>query len=366
MSLRSITIYIGKLLLSGAIFTVAMPIGGLLAGLSGLQQPSMPDGVETASSMLYLALGSPLFALILALLASGLAGGFLARSLVLGFFSWCVYSLNTAIESLAFTSITCSQAAFTAVTFFFPCFACGAMVSILFPQPPGSAKWLAAARDYFLHRKALDWAWRFILAMLVFVPVYIGFGVLVQPLTGEYFRQQMYGLTMPSEAEMFTVLTIRSILFLLACLPVIAGWQKSRWSLFLGLGLGLFILVGFLYMLAADYMPLAIRIPHTLEILADSFVHAGLLVVLLARKNMPEPTAEIPLSEQGRYKICIKEEIDDKWFAWFDGFTIQRSESGGTLLMGTVMDQAALHGVMAKIRDLNLTLISVNQVESKG
>jgi len=90
---------------------------------------------------------------------------------------------------------------------------------------------------------------------------------------------------MPSQTEVLLVLTIRSVLFLLACLPVIIAWQKSRWNLFLSLGFGMFMLVGLLYMLVADYMPLAIRIPHTLEILADSFVHAGLLVWLLTKRS---------------------------------------------------------------------------------
>jgi len=60
-------------------------------------------------------------------------------------------------------------------------------------------------------------------------------------------------------------------------------WQRSKRSLFLSLGFALFVLVGFLYMLGAYYMPLNIRIPHTLEILADSFAYAGVLVVLLAK-----------------------------------------------------------------------------------
>jgi len=90
---------------------------------------------------------------------------------------------------------------------------------------------------------------------------------------------------MPSQEEILLVLSVRSVLFLLACLPIVVMWQRSTWSLFLNLGFALFVLVGFLYMLGAYYMPLAVRVPHTLEILADSFTHAGLLVVLLAKSN---------------------------------------------------------------------------------
>lgn len=67
----------------------------------------------------------------------------------------------------------------------------------------------------------------------------------------------------------------------------------------------------------------------------------------------------------GCYEIRIREPIDDKWLPWFDEFAITRTEGGETLLTGSVPDQSALYGLLAKIRDLNLTLISVNQIEPK-
>jgi len=281
MSLKSTIKYFGKLLLSGAVFVIAMPLGGLLATLLGFQQPVMPEGTTDSNNLLYLVLESPLFALALSLLAVGIAGRYMARALTLGLFGWFVYSLNTVIESIAFLNMPPSGAAFTAITFLLPCLACGAVTARLFQPVNPNIGWMTAARTFFNQRSALSWSWRFIAAALVFVPIYLSFGSLVVPFTGEYFRQQMYGLTMPSQTEVIMVLTIRSVLFLLACLPIIITWQKSKWNLVLSLGFGLFSLVGLLYMLGADYMPLAIRIPHTLEILADSFVHAGLLVILL-------------------------------------------------------------------------------------
>jgi hypothetical protein len=67
----------------------------------------------------------------------------------------------------------------------------------------------------------------------------------------------------------------------------------------------------------------------------------------------------------GRYQIRIKEQISDKWLDWFDEFAITRTESGETLLTGRIGDQSALHGLLAKIRDLNLTLISVSRIETE-
>ena len=59
------------------------------------------------------------------------------------------------------------------------------------------------------------------------------------------------------------------------------------------------------------------------------------------------------------YQIKIKGFLDDKWSDWFDGFTITHQGEAETLLSGPVSDQGALHGMLAKIRDLGLHLISV-------
>ena len=65
----------------------------------------------------------------------------------------------------------------------------------------------------------------------------------------------------------------------------------------------------------------------------------------------------------GWYEIRIKEEISENSLTWFEDFTVIRTMSGETVLTGVLADQSALHGLLGKIRDLNLTLISVNQVE---
>ncbi len=67
--------------------------------------------------------------------------------------------------------------------------------------------------------------------------------------------------------------------------------------------------------------------------------------------------------EPGNYEICILESISDRWLEWFGEFTLTHIPSGETLLTGPIADQSALHGLLARIRDLNLTLISVNRIE---
>src|SRR3954466_517291 len=64
----------------------------------------------------------------------------------------------------------------------------------------------------------------------------------------------------------------------------------------------------------------------------------------------------------GCYEIRIKGHLDNRWAAWFDGMTITREDNGDTRLTGPVVDQAALHGVLRKVRDLGTPLLSVIRV----
>jgi hypothetical protein len=62
------------------------------------------------------------------------------------------------------------------------------------------------------------------------------------------------------------------------------------------------------------------------------------------------------------YQIRIKSALDSQWSDWFEGFSITLEEDGNTLLTGIVVDQAALHGLLKKIRDLGMILVSIAQV----
>ncbi len=64
-----------------------------------------------------------------------------------------------------------------------------------------------------------------------------------------------------------------------------------------------------------------------------------------------------------RVEITVKKRIDSNWSEWFENMTIRHTEQNETILCGTVVDQAALYGLLAKLRDLGLALVSVNSVE---
>jgi hypothetical protein len=68
--------------------------------------------------------------------------------------------------------------------------------------------------------------------------------------------------------------------------------------------------------------------------------------------------------EPGRYEIRLAGHLDQRWAEWFDGLTLTHQSDGTTVLHGPVVDQAALHGLLQKVRDLGLPLVSVAQVAS--
>jgi hypothetical protein len=280
MNIKQLLIDLGKLILCGIAFAVGVIAGGMVATLLRLPSPSMPEGMDPATAGVVLMLEGPLFALALAVIARGLTGGFLTRAFVLSLFAWIPYTVNTQLEAAIFSTMA-NSFWFSIVDFLVPSILCGAAVAFLFPPDRRGTGLIESFKSFFSQRTAAAWLWRLGVAAVAFMPIYYFFGMLVVPFTAEYYRQNMYGLTMPGLDQILVVLFVRSVLFLIACLPVIVMWRESRSSLFFRLGLALFILVGLLYMLAAYWMPVSVRLPHSLEILADEFVYAGALVMLL-------------------------------------------------------------------------------------
>ncbi len=80
-------------------------------------------------------------------------------------------------------------------------------------------------------------------------------------------------------------------------------------------------------------------------------------------KVAPDPCgSETNLSQPMVYQIRVRSHLTSDWTEWFDGLTITLEENGDALLTGPVIDQAALHGLLKKVRDLGMPLISVNPV----
>jgi hypothetical protein len=69
------------------------------------------------------------------------------------------------------------------------------------------------------------------------------------------------------------------------------------------------------------------------------------------------------LPEPGCYEIRLEGHLHSRWAAWFDGMSLSNESDGTTVLSGAVIDQAALHGLLQRVRDVGLALVSVRQVD---
>jgi hypothetical protein len=77
-------------------------------------------------------------------------------------------------------------------------------------------------------------------------------------------------------------------------------------------------------------------------------------------------TYDTPHRSPARYRIRIRGHLDPAWSGWFEGLVVTREEDGTTELVGPLVDQAALYGLLARLRDLGATLLSVERLAADG
>jgi hypothetical protein len=78
-----------------------------------------------------------------------------------------------------------------------------------------------------------------------------------------------------------------------------------------------------------------------------------------------EQSSNPDANQQTIYQFKLKGHLGQQWMNWFEGLTVTLEEDGNTLLSGIVVDQSALHGILKKIRDLGMPLLTLSQVELK-
>jgi hypothetical protein len=287
MSVKAALSYLWRLAICALAFFPGITLGSMAARMLGLPDPGLPAGADAATLSMYFLLPSVLLALALGILARGLAGGFMARWLILAFLTWVAIGITAAIEAAIYTTFA-PTGLFTIVTFLGASILCGAAAAICFPAERAGSGSINSARVFFARRQAWDWVWRLLAAVAAFPAIYVFYGMLVAPFVTDYYREQLFGLNLPGWNQILAAQLLRSLLFLAACLPVLIAWQRRSWELAIALGWALFVLVGLLSLIPAYWMPVGLRLIHGAEILADSFVYALALVLLLAPR---EPAA---------------------------------------------------------------------------
>jgi len=258
----------GKILLSTLALAIATMLAGAIVSTLPLTPPvSLPGESPSLPSMLF---GSLVLVVGLVPIASGLGGRFVTRWLALCLMLFVATGVNTVIELIIFGTEGGHR---YLLVFYFLCFVATAA---------------ALAWQYSSHQSAPQlphlgtgqWLWRVAVAWLSFPVIYFLFGLCVAPFVIPIYQAGVVGLRVPPLDVIMRTQLLRSFLFLASSLPVILLWTGSRRRLILVLGWAHTAMVGLYGLSQANFMPPTLRVIHSLEITADSFVYALVLAWL--------------------------------------------------------------------------------------
>ena len=251
--------------------------------------PAQAPGNPTVRSMLILGVLSKIVLVVgLWPLARGLAGAAGSRAAAFFAFLALANGLNTIMEASIFTTILDHAVPAIAIMYLAEAILLGVALGFLFgrdERPPGLA-----------HHDAPGWVLRGIAAWLAFPVIYLAFGMCVAPIVTPYYRAGIAGLHIPPMPTIVETQLVRSIVFLAVSLPLMALWKGTRRGLWLTLGLAHATVVGFYGLVGNAFLPGVLRTTHGIEITADSFAYAALLVWLFAppSASVPEETTPEP------------------------------------------------------------------------
>ncbi len=266
-------------------FVVGLILSDPLVKALHMQTPEVPVGTDPNLILLWMVISSLLVAAVLSFVARGIQGNWAVRWAILFALIWGGSAVNMVIEAALFTTsgaVSSSQTMTTTMVIYaLPSLFLALALALLFPPASPGLGLGQALRLFFAQRSSGSWLWRLPLAVLAFPLVYFGFGLLVQPFVGSVYAEGLYEMQLPTWGQMIPVQLARGVLFLLISLPVIATWRFRTVQLMAALGMSFFILLSFMSVLTAYWLPLDFRLIHGLEILADSLVYVALVVPLL-------------------------------------------------------------------------------------
>ena len=223
-----------------------------------------------------------MIAILLGECFQGLNQRYWQRLLSIWLCNYLLYYLLNVLDGLLFSPLPNMGTGI--VSDIFPALFMAAVIAVLWKPRNVESPNIGKVRAYFAARKPANWAWRLALAWLAYPPIYYLMGRAVAPFVQHYYEDPSLnlGLTMPpSVGVLLAMQVLRGALFLIAVLPIIVAWRGSQKGLWLWAGTVIFLQIAGQAILQAYWLPAGLRIPHSLELLADSLLQAGLYALLL-------------------------------------------------------------------------------------
>jgi len=268
----------GRILLAGFAYLIGLSIMGALAPVLHLPTLRALPGVTPQHTFELALLASPLLSIGLLPLALNLKGSWSQRAEAIAALLFVTLGLNTLIEAKIFTSVLEGSPWLASAQWILPCALTAAALTYRF----GDQQETTGVLEEFGTRLV---GWRVVLAWLIWPVIYFFFGMCVSPFVVPYYQTSAgaLGLHIPAISVIIRTQLLRSALFLAASLPAIMLWTKSRGYLILALGLAHAMTVGIFQLVQAPFLPMVLRVAHSIEITCDSFAYAAVLVLLFAR-----------------------------------------------------------------------------------
>ena len=280
-----------KAAFAGFLYFLGAILFGAFAAAIHFHVPNLdPPGTNLSIALPMFALSSALIGLALLPLALNTRSSRIVRALVLFVLIFVCLGVNAVIELTIFsTYFVHGGAVALVVSMILPSPLCALALSYSLPIASGGPAHHAELRS----RSNGSWLLRVVAAILAVPVIYFCFGAMVGPFVVDFYRSGASPLVLPPLSPILPVQVVRSSLFLLASAPFLFLWTRSRASLIFALGLAHCYLVGLFGLIQVTWMPPILRICHSLEITADSFAYAALLVFLFVPRRH-ESTVSTP------------------------------------------------------------------------
>jgi len=266
----------------GLIYVVTSMFTASLGSSLGVVSDT-PTGVDPTIILLSMFVSGTLISLVMGPISTKLT---LPRAQRVGVLFLVLYMFAYFIgapEVALFTTYSLQFQAFILIMQFIVNLILAVFIGILFPSPQIGASLIQELKGYFAKRKGSEWLWRFVLASVLFFPIYFFFGFVFSPITGPYYNKPELGLNLviPSFEIMLPVELVRGLIYALTVVPLLAVIRMPKWRVGLWTSLILAIVGAAVPQLVNVAWPLPLRLGHGVEMVLDSFAQGFMMAWLL-------------------------------------------------------------------------------------
>ena len=277
-------------ILTGIGYVLFVTVADALTRLAGLSMPTMAgmsSNVGPYQDLLILFLSGVIIGLIFGPLSMKLP---LSQGWRVGILFILTYGINSVliiVEGLFFTTTPLLGQIYNLVSSAISWAGMSVLLTILFRPSEIALSFGTILREALAQRSWASNLWRFVLAGFLYLPIFMIFGILIQPFVSTYYENPSFGInqlfSIPAAEIIFPLELVRGYLFVILVYPLIAilGREMSRWRQVVWIALVLASLSGWLPMLVAGFFPLPFRLAHGLELTFDAIVHSIVVVWLL-------------------------------------------------------------------------------------